>query len=306
MTEHTNIGEYEITSQLGAGGVSKVYKAKKQGAFGFSKNFAIKVLLSRSEEERSQFQPSFVSEAKVLSFFNHPNIVQVYELNANQEEIFVVMDYIEGATLSQLLEKNQGPFPIEVALCLTQEILNALQFMQHHDLGGKKLTIVHGDISLQNIMVQNKTFIAKLNDFGFSRAVEFGKSARVQPPVIGNPYYISPEHMRCEWIDHRSDIYSLGIVLYDLLFNERLFHYDLDEIKNLARRGQTINRDNYVKLPFEVSKIISKMTALNPDVRYQNPDEALFDIENYLAKIQSVCSVRRLKTEFLLKFATAI
>ena len=78
MIEHNSIGEYEITGLLGEGGVSKVYKVKKQGAFGFSKNFAIKVLLSKSGIERAHFQSTFVSEAKVLSFLNHPNIVQVY------------------------------------------------------------------------------------------------------------------------------------------------------------------------------------------------------------------------------------
>lgn len=300
MIERNSIGEYEITGLLGEGGVSKVYKVKKPGAFGFSKNFAIKVLLTQSEAERAHYQSTFVSEAKVLSFLNHPNIVQVYELNSSQDEVFVVMDYIEGVTLLRLLETSQVAIPSEIALSMTLEILNALNFMQSFELGNKKLTIVHGDISLQNIMIQKKTWITKLNDFGFSRAVEFGKSARVQPPVIGNPYYISPEHMRGEWIDHRSDIYSLGLVLYDLLFNERLFHYDLSEIKNLAMRGQTINRDNFVKLPFEVSKIISKMTALNPEDRYQNPDEVLSDVENYLAKMQLISDTRRMKTKFLI------
>ena len=303
MNENRNtLGDYEILCPLGEGGVSKVYKVRKQGAFGFFKSFAIKVLLAQSEAQRSQFETTFVSEAKVLSFLNHPNIVQVHELNTNKDEIFVVMDYIEGQTLSHIRDKNQASFPYEVALSLIQDILNALVFMQSLELSNKKLTIVHGDISLQNIMVQNKTFIAKLNDFGSSRAVEFNKSARIHPPIIGNPYYISPEHMRCEWIDHRSDIYSLGIVLYDLLFYERSFHYDLVEIKNLAKRGQTINRDNFLKLPLNVSKIISKMTALNPDDRYKNPEEALNEVENYLATVQSIHSIRRLKTDFLLKW----
>ena len=301
MKNLQDIGEYEVISLLGQGGVSKVYKVKKQGAFGFYKNFAIKVLVSQNREDISCFQPSFISEAKVLSFLNHPNIVQVHELNKSEEEIFVVMDYIDGMTLSALLERTQAPIPPDTAIFFIQDILNALCFMEGIQIGNKKITIVHGDISLQNIMIQNYSFYTKLNDFGSSRAVEWKKSARIDPPVVGNPYYISPEHIRCEWIDHRSDIYSLGIVLYDLLFNERLFHYNLLEIKNLAKRGETINRDNFMKLNTDIAKIISKMTAFNPDDRYQSPFEVLDDIDYYLAKVQMRVPIRKIKNEFLMK-----
>jgi serine/threonine protein kinase len=293
------IGEYEVISLLGEGGVSKVFQARKQGAFGFSKTYAIKLFHAKNQKNKEHFQSSFVSEAKVLSFLNHPHIVQVHDLCSHDDDIYVVMDFIDGLTLDGLLKKINSPLSHDIALAITQDILLALDFMQEFELGQKKISIVHGDISLQNIMVQKKTFHSKLNDFGFSRAIPFSKSARITPPVIGNPYYISPEHMRSEWIDTRSDIYSLGIVLYDLLFNERLFYYDLSEIKNLAKRGQTINRDNFIKLPPEIAKIITKMTAINPEHRYQSPQEILTEIENYQVKNHDHTPARKQKEAFL-------
>ncbi|MCA0387869.1 MAG: serine/threonine protein kinase [Bacteroidetes bacterium] len=199
-------GQYEIESTIGAGGMAVVYKARH---LTLGQHFAIKKL-SDSLSQNSDARERFIREAKTHSKLDHPNIVKFHDIlkDPTTQNVFIVMEYVEGRTLSQMIGKETGPIPFDRAYPIFKQVLDGIGYA--HSLG-----VVHRDIKPSNIIITSSGRI-KILDFGIARD-ETGQTLTQSGTVIGTLQYASPEQIKGERVDQRSDIYSLGMTLYEML-----------------------------------------------------------------------------------------
>ncbi|MBW2525883.1 MAG: serine/threonine protein kinase, partial [Deltaproteobacteria bacterium] len=208
---------FELQRRLGAGGMAEVFLAKKRGAEGTFKQLVVKRILPEHASSR-RFRNMFVGEAHLATRLNHPNIVQVYEFSEHSEgDLLLSMEYVEGVDLGKAIRaaRKQGK-AIEpwTAAFVAAEVAKGLHYAhERRDEGGLPLGIVHRDVSPQNVLISFGG-VVKIADFGVARANLF----REEPGVLKGKFrYMSPEQARGEKVDRRSDVYSLGIVLYEML-----------------------------------------------------------------------------------------
>src|SRR5262245_29137490 len=218
MAKHpAQLADFEILRRLGAGGMAEVFLAKKRGAEGTFKLLVVKRILPAHGSSR-RFRSMFVEEAHLATRLNHPNIVQVYEFSDHGEDgLLLSMEYVEGFDLGKLMAaaKAKGArIPPYVAAFIVSEAAKGLHYAhERRDEGGVPLAIVHRDVSPQNVLLSYEG-IVKIADFGIASANLF----REEPGVLKGKFgYMSPEQARGERVDRRSDIYALGVVLYELL-----------------------------------------------------------------------------------------
>ena len=259
---------YEILEVIGTGGMAVVYKAVDQRLNRF---VAVKILrdeLARDEEFRARFQ----IEAQAVAMLSHPNIVSVYDVSHTEDVEYIVMELIEGVTLMQYMQKR-GALGWKEALHFSVQITKALEHA--HNKG-----IVHRDIKPQNIMILRDGTI-KVADFGIA-ALESTQEQR-SDQTVGSVHYIAPEQARGETPDTRSDIYSLGVVMYEMLTGKMPYDGEtaeqiaLKHIAGIAVPPQEINPD----IPDELARITLK--AMNADIkkRYQTAAKLLEDLEEF-------------------------
>ncbi|MEJ2636745.1 MAG: protein kinase [Calditrichia bacterium] len=261
------ISHYKILEELGAGGMGVVYKAKDTKLNRF---VALKFLLSdltRDEEAKNRF----ISEAQAASALDHPNICTIYEINETDDgQMFIAMACYEGESLKEKLES--GPLPIDTALDIASQIARGLE--KAHDKG-----IVHRDIKPANIFVTGDGQV-KIIDFGLAKLS--GRTLLTKTgSTLGTVAYMSPEQTRGEKIDHRTDIWSAGIVLYEMLTGQLPFRGEYDQaiiysIMNEAHAPITGFRTG---VSLELVRIVNKMLEKNPDDRYQSMSELLLDLK---------------------------
>ncbi len=230
-------GNYHLLEKIATGGMAEVYRARSHGAMGFEKILVIKRILDTLAKD-DEFKELFKVEARIAALLSHVNIVQVFELGQEAESLYIAMEYVHGIDLARLVARARtvGEFPVPLALFLCGEVLKALQFAHHYsDAEGRPLHIVHCDISPQNILVSFSGEV-KITDFGISRAaIQKGN----QDVIRGKYAYMSPEQVEGKPLDGRSDIFSLGIVLYELLTGRRLFKAkSRDETLARVRRAE--------------------------------------------------------------------
>ena len=259
---------YEILETIGSGGMAVVYKATD---LRLNRFVAVKILrdeLARDAEFRARFQ----TEAQAVAMLSHPNIVSVYDVSHSEDVEYIVMELIEGVTLMQYMLKK-GPLGWKEALHFSVQISKALEHA--HEKG-----IVHRDIKPQNVMLLRDGTI-KVADFGIA-ALESAQEQRSEQ-TVGSVHYIAPEQARGEQPDTRSDIYSLGVVMYEMLTGKMPYDGEtaeqiaLKHIAGLATPPQELNPD----IPDELARITLK--AMNADIsgRYQTAGELLHDLEEF-------------------------
>ncbi|MBI5300204.1 MAG: serine/threonine protein kinase [Deltaproteobacteria bacterium] len=217
-------GQYYILEKIAQGGMAEIYKGLAYDLAGIKKTVCIKKILPNIAASR-EFIDMLVNEAKIAVKLNHGNIAQIYDLGKAGEDYFIVMEYVEGQTLSKLHKKvlRLGKkIPLPIACYLISEIANGLNYMHRKtDEDGHSLHIVHRDISPQNIMVSYSGTV-KIIDFGIAKAAV--KVGHTESGILKGKFaYMSPEQARGDTLDHRSDIFSLGVILYELLTGKRLF-----------------------------------------------------------------------------------
>ena len=201
-------GRYRIQRKLGAGGMADVYLAEDQE---LGRRVAIKILNSRHGND-DQFIERFRREAKNAAALNHPNIVSIYDRGEAEDTYYIAMEFLDGRTLKELII-GRGAAPINVAIEYARQILSALRFAHRHG-------IVHRDIKPHNVLVDGEGRV-KVTDFGIARA---GTSQMTETgSIVGTAQYLSPEQARGGEVDPRSDLYSLGVVLYELLTGKTPF-----------------------------------------------------------------------------------
>jgi serine/threonine protein kinase/DNA-binding response OmpR family regulator len=289
LAENPNeVGDYVLLGMIARGGMAEIYKAKKKGVKGFEKIIAIKKILSGYGED-DKYIEMLVDEAKIAAELSHPNIIQIYDLGRKDNYYFIAMEYVLGKDLretqSRLREKDQW-FPEEISLFLCIKILEALNYAHKaKDSHGHALEIVHRDVSPPNILI-SYTGDVKLTDFGISKA-SIKMHQTISGALKGKLLYMSPEQARGEGtIDCRSDLYSVGVVLFELLTSKKLF-LDTSEMGVLKKvqNGEILNpREINPNIDPALEKIILKSLNKAPDKRYQSAAAMIADLETFMVK----------------------
>jgi len=287
VVENPNeVGDYVLLGMIARGGMAEIYKAKKKGVKGFEKVIAIKKILSGYGED-DKYIEMLVDEAKIAAELSHPNIVQIYDLGRKDNYYFIAMEYVLGKDLREIqtrLRERDKWFPEEIAIYLTIKILEALNYAHKaKDSRGRPLDIVHRDVSPPNILISYNGDV-KLTDFGVSKA-SIKIHQTLSGALKGKLLYMSPEQACGEsGIDYRSDLYSAGVVLFELLTGKKLF-LDTSEMLVLKKvqNGEIINpREINPDIDPALEKIL--LTSLNKecDKRYQSAAAMIADLEAYL------------------------
>lgn len=275
-------GKYQLVKRLGAGGMAEVYLARSSVAQGLAKAAVIKKIHAAYAKSR-HFQKMFVDEAKIALSLNHPNIVQVFDFGHVSQTYFLVMEYVEGVDLLRLMQegaKLQRRVPYGLAAYVAQQIAKGLDYAHRKsDEYGEELGIVHRDVSPQNVLISWDGAV-KLTDFGIARARDVHEEEGV---VKGKFAYMSPEQARGLAVDRRSDIYSAGIVLYELACARPLFTGRGKEVLEAVRAG-AVPRPRTVdpNLPQALEEIILKALAYHPEDRHQTAR----DLQHALGRFQ--------------------
>ncbi|MEM3872550.1 MAG: serine/threonine-protein kinase [Nitrososphaeria archaeon] len=268
LNPHDKIDKYEIIEEIGRGGMAIVYKALHPF---LERYVAIKILPEYFVQDK-EFVERFSREAKTMVNLNHPNIVKIYDAGVFKNYYFIVMELIEGQTVKELI-KTKGKLDIDLSLEITIQVANALSYA--HNKG-----IVHRDVKPSNILVEEKSNRSVITDFGIAKAI-YGTKLTQTGVSLGTPEYMAPEQFGTELVvDQRTDIYSLGIVLYEMLTGEIPFKGDtpigvaFKHVNTLPERPRIKNP----KISPYLEKIILKMLAKDPEDRYESMDELLKDL----------------------------
>lgn len=266
------IAEYEIVSELGRGGMGVVYKAREASLNRF---VAIKMLGSQMIGDESLAQ-RFLREARAVADLNHPNLVQVFRVDTHEDQPYFVMEFVEGESLKALIERDRR-LPTQRAFRILGEVAAGLAAA--HDKG-----VIHRDIKPENIMLTRYGGV-KVVDFGIARVDEPGTRLTTTGMGMGTPNYLSPEVCLSQPVDQRSDIFSLGVVLFEMLTGTVPFSSDSPfelMTKVVEARVPDIRQLN-PDVDEGARTILAKMIAKRPKLRYQNCHALIGDIEDYLA-----------------------
>lgn len=281
-------GKYLLTRRVAVGGMAELFKAKLIGIKGFEKTLAVKRILPEFSED-DEFIQMFVDEARISSHLHHPNIVQVFDFGAVDRAYYIAMEFIDGPNLKHLLQrvlKAKGRFPRNVAIYVISEISKALDYAHHVRIeGAAVLNLVHRDVSPQNILA-SRTGLIKITDFGIAKAEI--KLSQTQPGKIQGKFsYMSPEQSAGKDIDHRSDIFSLGIIAYEILSGIKLYgaedtrqRYKEVREANIPRLGALVP-----DLPAQLESLVMRMLAKDPNDRPQTCAEVTKELSEVLSNI---------------------
>ncbi|MBI5369380.1 MAG: protein kinase [Planctomycetes bacterium] len=278
------LGGCKILSKLGKGGMASVYRAKH---LGLDKMYAVKILPPASAEN-SELITRFVSEARAMAKIQHPNIVQVHNVAREQGYNFIVMDLIEGRTLTDTLAES-GRIVADEAQRIVAEVARGLAVAHKHG-------IIHRDVKPDNIMISAKGEV-KVMDFGLAQDVQPSASAKtvagnVGAMIAGTPYYMSPEHWTGKNVDARSDIYSLGVAFYFILTGHKPFvaNETLQLMQMHAKQKPESPRKYSDSLSDGLCAVVLKMIAKKPADRYQTGEELVKDLERIKSGLEPLAA----------------
>jgi len=267
------LSEYKILRRLGAGGMAEVFLADKVGAAGFSRTVAIKTILASGAP--SDAITLFLDEARVASGLNHPGIVQTLDLSYEHETLFIVMEFVPGPPLSRVIYemKRSGRFlPAHIVAFVGAEMASALDFAHRRVTApdGTPLELVHRDVSPQNILLTRHA-VVKLTDFGVARAsIQMHKTKTGQ--VRGKAAYMAPEQVRAKKLDGRTDMFALGLVLYEALTCIRPYQRksDINSMRAILSEKVPPIAEANPNVPEELIAVIMKTLEKKPNNRYEH------------------------------------
>jgi eukaryotic-like serine/threonine-protein kinase len=274
--EEVIAGRYEIVELIGKGGMSSVFKARDRL---LDRTVAIKVLHPHYTEDE-EYVERFRREARSVAQVSHPNIVTVIDRGEDDRRQFIVFEYVEGENLKELLQRT-GPLPIRDALLLALQMARALSFA--HGRG-----LVHRDVKPQNVLL-NADGQAKMTDFGIAREVDV-QGVTITGTVLGTSEYIAPEQARGQQVDQQTDVYSLGVVLYELLTGS--VPYEGENFVTVALRH--VNEpvpsvlERRPEVPPRLALAVERAMAKSPDDRFSSMDELVGELETCLADLDPI------------------
>ena len=276
---------YEIVRKIFEGGMGIVYEAEQHGTRNFVKRVAIKVV-RQNYADQQQFIDNFVGEAKLVADLIHTNIVQTYHLGETRGMFYIAMELIRGVNLEQFaqqLQDRRRVLPPELAVFITSRVARGLAYAHSKtDKDGKPLGIVHRDVSLKNIMIAFEGDV-KLTDFGIAKAKGFLQDNEGEV-VAGKADYMSPEQADFKVTDRRSDLFSTGVVLANLLLGRNIFKAATAEESRQRIMRQAIPdfRELDARIDERLNEILHRALVRDLDKRYPSADELLYDLEHYI------------------------
>jgi serine/threonine protein kinase len=264
---------YFLKRKIADGGMGAVYEAEQFGAEGFIKKVAIKTILP-SYVKKNTFVSSFIGEAKLVANLVHQNIVQIHHFGRHDDGYYIAMEFIDGINLTDFMRahhRRRRKIPLEIATFIVSRICRGMEYAHNKkDDRGKSLRLVHRDVSPNNIMLTREGEV-KLTDFGVAKAAQFMETH--EGDLVGSVEYMSPEQAACQEIDARSDIFSLGLVYYELLTGARVFICSGDDIDETVEHVKAAvipdPRERRPDLPDQVVNTLMKCLKADPGKRYQ-------------------------------------
>lgn len=283
-------GQYTLLEKVAVGGMAEVWKARMRGVEGFQKTVAIKKILPHMTDN-SEFVGMFIDEAKLAAQLSHPNIVHIYDLGKIGRDFYIAMEYVEGKDLRSLLNaaRRRGmKLPLGLALLIAARLASALDYAHRkRDFEEREMGIVHRDVSPQNVLLTYEGDV-KLCDFGIAKAVSKATGGHTQIGALkGKLQYMSPEQAWGRPVDSRSDLFSLGAVLFEMVTGERQFPGDTEiSVLELVRQGRVRTpRQVDPSIPREVDEIVARALAVDPQQRFASAGEMKQKIEGVLASL---------------------
>lgn len=282
-------GKYTLINRIAVGGMAEIFLARQAGLEGFEKTIVIKRIRPHLSKQPS-FVKMFLNEAKLAAQLNHPNVVQIYDLGKIGETYFIAMEYIFGRDMRRIIPKAASmniPFPMVYALKIASSVCEGLFYAhQRTDIYGNPLNIVHRDITPENIFVSFDGTV-KILDFGIAKASTQIEQTRAGE-IKGKLSYMSPEQCLGKKLDHRSDIFSLGTVLYEWITGFKLFTGESEVAILKSISEGKIYAPSYFKadIPEAVEKILMRALEKDRDKRYQSAWEMQFDIDQFLSSYE--------------------
>ena len=265
-------GKYYLLSQLTAGSTCEIYLAKSFGTAGFERLLTIKKLLP-ALAAHAELTKRFIDEAMVSSNLHHSNIVQINELGKVNGSYFMAMEFVHGKNLAEIsirLAQHKRALPIPLAILLLSRICEGLDYAHRRvDSTGQSQGIVHRDLSPTNVLISYAGDV-KITDFGLAKSFRLSSADRPDEATVGTPGYMSPEQANGLALSHRADIFSAGILLYELLTSQRLFDgQDADEIHGKVREGR-IPRPSQLRaeIPVQLEEVVLRALAFRPEERF--------------------------------------
>ncbi len=272
-TTPKQIGRYQILDRLAVGGMAELFKAKLEGNLGFEKLVAIKKILPHLADDRS-FVEMFIDEARITAQLDHPHIVQVFELGTDSDTPYIAMQYVDGLDVLALLRecaRAQIRLPADLAALIARDVLDALDYAHHAtDTRGRPLGIIHRDISPGNVLLSWRGDV-KLTDFGIARAAE--RRHKTEAGTLKGKYgYMSPEQVSSGEVDPRSDLFSVGILLAEMVMARRLFTSTNDlDILLMVRDARLDRLHKYAsEFPVELRVLTVRALQRRPEDRWQS------------------------------------
>jgi serine/threonine-protein kinase len=271
-------GRYELLDRLGVGGMAEVYRARVSGPAGFRRDVVLKRLLPVNEDD-PEFVNMFRDEARILGVLNHPNVVQALDFGVDHGAPYLVLEYLDGPSLGRVLRAGRAVAPA-IAAHVAREICRALDYMHRAaDLDGTPLGLVHRDVTPSNIVV-TRAGAVKLLDFGiakFARALQSTRAGFVK----GKSAYLAPEQLQGLAFDGRADVFSLGVVLHELLTGRRLFAGDTDlaTMRNVLHLKVPLPSRVRAGISPALDHIVLRALARNPARRYATAADMARDLD---------------------------
>ncbi len=285
MFRPTIFGKYVLLKRIAIGGMAEVFRAKAYGSEGFEKLVAIKRMLSHLSED-VQFVDMFINEAKLAAALNHANIAQIYDFGCIDNQYFLSMEYIHGKDVADIIRmmRDRGlRAPIEMACFVIIEALNGLSYAHRQtDAFGHPLSLIHRDMSPHNVIVSHEGEV-KIADFGIAKAKN--SNIHTMGGVLKGKYsYMSPEQAHGMKLDHRTDLFSLGICMYELLTLTKMFQgqSDLNVLEKVRETNFVRPRKLNPDIPEGLERLLLKALEKNPDDRYRSANEWRDELERYL------------------------
>ena len=278
-------GPYLLLERVSVGGMAEVYKAKEYGVEGFERTVAVKRILPHVAED-DEFIAMFKDEAKIAVQLSHGNIAQIYNLGNEQESFYIALEYIAGRDLRAIFQKGQQagkPMPVPQVCYVIMKICEGLDYAHNKkDKYQRPLNIIHRDVSPPNILVSFEGEV-KLIDFGVAKAA--GRASRTQAGILKGKFgYMSPEQVRGMPLDRRSDVFSVGVVLFETLTGTRLFQAETDFATLEKVRAVDVPRPTSLNpdIPKPLENIIYKALAREPEQRYQSSIELHDELQAFM------------------------
>ncbi len=276
---------FKLVRKLADGGMGSVYEAVLSGGEGFEKTVAIKTI-QESLSNDPEFVEMFIGEAKLVADLVHQYIVQIYQMGKVGNIYYMAMEYVEGVNLQEFMNRHyerRMKLPIDLAVYIISRVARGLEYAHRKtDRMGNPLNVVHRDISPKNIMISTEGFV-KLTDFGIAKARNLLKNQEGEV-LMGKAQYMSPEQAQYMQTDGRSDLFSLGIVMYELLTGQALFGSENTGVilENVVYKEIPPARRAAPEIPEEVDRILAKTLMRDMGQRYQDASRMAYDLEYYM------------------------